>query len=78
MQSQRKQKQVFRPCTVASARAEAHAAFEKLLEFCQQSEVSFWVFVSWTPKTGQPNKLLLAVHEGGKHGQTTEVVWSDV
>lgn len=44
MQSQRKQKQVFRPCTVASARAEAHAAFEKLLEFCQQSEVSFWVF----------------------------------
>jgi hypothetical protein len=29
--------------------------------------------LKWTPKTGQPTKLLLAVQEGGDHGAETEV-----
>ena len=31
--------------------------------------------LKWTPKTGQSNKLLLAVQEGGKHGAETEVAY---
>src|ERR1700730_9847079 len=29
--------------------------------------------VKWTPKTGQPNKLLLAIQERGNHGKEKEV-----
>jgi len=29
--------------------------------------------LSWTPKTGQSNKLVLAVQERGKHGTEAEV-----
>jgi hypothetical protein len=29
--------------------------------------------VKWTPKTGQSNKLLLAVQERGNHAKETEV-----
>ena len=31
------------------------------------------ITVKWTPKTGQSNKLLLAVQERGKHAKETEV-----
>jgi putative transposase len=34
--------------------------------------------VKWTPKTGQSNKLLLAVQERGNHGEETEVPHGDV
>jgi hypothetical protein len=36
------------------------------------------IFVKWTPKTGQSNKLLLAVQERGKHAKETEVPHGDV
>ena len=41
-----------------------------------RSQISDWV--KWTPKTGQSNKLLLAVQERGNHGNETEVPPSDV
>src|SRR5438046_1832788 len=44
MQSQHKQSHGSRPCIVASARAEARAAFDKLAEFCQKSDDAFWCF----------------------------------
>jgi hypothetical protein len=34
--------------------------------------------LKWTPKTGQSNKLLMAVQERGKHGAKTEVAHGGV
>jgi hypothetical protein len=44
MRSQHKQSHGSRPCTVASARAEAQAAFDKVADFCQQGNDTFWCF----------------------------------
>jgi hypothetical protein len=44
MRSQHRRLGAFCPRTVASARAEAQAAFEKAAKFCQQSDGSFWWF----------------------------------
>lgn len=47
-----------------------------------QTEVRAWLLrehgLKWTPKTGQSNKLLLAVQERGNHGTETEVPYGDV
>lgn len=34
--------------------------------------------VKWTPKTGQSNKLLLAVQERGNHAKETEIPHGDI
>ena len=44
MRSQHKRSRGSCPCTVASARTEAQACFDKVAEFCQQSDDSFCCF----------------------------------
>lgn len=44
MQRQHKRSHGSRPCTVESVRVQAQAAFDKVAEFCQQSDHSFWCF----------------------------------
>jgi putative transposase len=48
---------------------------ERLWRTVKYEEVYLWGHetVKWTPKTGQSNKLLLAVQERGKHAKETEV-----
>jgi hypothetical protein len=44
MPSQHKRSDASRPCTAASARADAQAAFDKAADFCQTSDLLFWCF----------------------------------
>jgi hypothetical protein len=44
MQSQHKQSCDVRPCPVATARADAQAAFDEVAEFCQNCDKGFWWF----------------------------------
>jgi hypothetical protein len=44
MRSQHKQSHGSRPCTSASARSDAQAAFDAVAEFCQDSDYAFWRF----------------------------------
>ena len=52
MPSQHKRFHASRPCTVASARAEAQAAFDKTADFCQTFDLPFGRF---------ENQLLLLI-----------------
>lgn len=45
----------------------------RVTEYCVQISRQTFKELKWTPKTGQSNKLLLAVHERGNHGAETEV-----